>query len=308
MSTCVILNPGAGSGEEIGELRERLDQQLPGAAVRITEKAGDATAIAREALASGVELIVAAGGDGTLNEVVNGLAADFGRARLGLLPFGTGNDFARSIDVPADLDGALAILAAGAVRSVDVARATLAGESRHFVNMSAGGIGGIVSEKASEHKDRWGPLAYLRAAVGTLSELQGFQIRIILNGDERLEIEAYNVILSNGRYVAAGIPASPQSWLDDGLLDVMIVPIASLPELALLVPQILLGLHTESDRLLFRKASRIDIESVPPMSFNIDGELIGEGPIRFELLPRALEVVVGPNAAVAEPSSTPLAS
>jgi diacylglycerol kinase (ATP) len=299
MRTCVILNPGAGSVEEIGDLRERLDQQIPEASIRVTEKAGDATAIAREALASGAGLIVAMGGDGTLNEVVAGLADDFGRARLGLLPLGTGNDFARSIDVPADLDAALAVLAAGNVRRVDVARATLAGESRHFVNMSAGGVGGMVSEKASEHKERWGPLAYLRAAVGTLPELQGFKTRITLDGFERLDVDAYNVVVSNGRYVAAGIPVSPRSLLDDGLLDVMLVPAVSLPELALLVPQILLGRHTESDLLHFRKAGRIDIEADPPMSFNVDGELIGEGPIRFELLPRVLEVVVGPDAAVA---------
>jgi diacylglycerol kinase (ATP) len=299
MRTCVILNPGAGSVEEIGDLRERLDQQIPEASIRVTEKAGDATAIAREALASGAGLIVAMGGDGTLNEVVAGLADDFGRARLGLLPLGTGNDFARSIDVPADLDAALAVLAAGHVRRVDVARATLAGESRHFVNMSAGGVGGMVSEKASEHKERWGPLAYLRAAVGTLPELQGFKTRITLDGFERLDVDAYNVVVSNGRYVAAGIPVSPRSLLDDGLLDVMLVPAVSLPELALLVPQILLGRHTESDLLHFRKAGRIDIEADPPMSFNVDGELIGEGPIRFELLPRVLEVVVGPDAAVA---------
>ncbi len=164
--------------------------------------------------------------------------------------------------------------------------------------MSAGGFGGLVSEKAAELKARWGPLAYLRAAVGTLPEIEGFSARITFDGTERLEIEAYNVVISNGRYVAAGIPAAPLSRLDDGLLDVMLVPAASLPELALLIPQILLGKHTESDLLLFRRAGRIEIESDPRMPFNVDGEVIGDGPILFEVLPRALEVIVGPNAAV----------
>jgi diacylglycerol kinase (ATP) len=298
MKTWIILNPKAGSAGEIEALRETLKLRVPAAAVRVTRKAGDARRIARKALASGVGLVVAAGGDGTINEVVNGLAADFGSARLGLLPLGTGNDFARSIDVPADLDAALDILEAGRVRTVDVARARFGRRRRWFINVSAGGFSGAVSEKASEVKDRWGPLAYLRAAVGTLPQLQGHNARITLDGGERLEVETYNVVVSNGRYVAGGIPVAPQSRLDDGRLDVMITPSATIPQLARLVPQILLGRHAESDLLLFREAARIDIESDPPMSFNVDGELIGDGPVSFEVLPRALEVVVGPAAAV----------
>lgn len=293
MKTCFIINPNAGSVGEIEALRERLGS-LRDAEVRLTRKAGDAKTIARRALASGAELIVAAGGDGTLNEVVNGLAADFGRARLGLLPLGTGNDFARSIDVPADLDAALDILAAGRLRTVDLARATLGRRRRWFINMSAGGFSGAVSEKAAEVKDRWGPLAYLRAAVGTLPQLQGHDVRVTLDGGERLAVEAYNVVVSNGRFVAGGIPVAPQSRLDDGRLDVMIAPNATIPQLARLIPQVLLGRHTESDLLLFRKAAQIEIESDPPMSFNLDGELLGDGPIRFEVKPRALEVIVGP--------------
>jgi diacylglycerol kinase (ATP) len=244
-------------------------------------------------------LVVAAGGDGTLNEVVNGLMqareGDPERVRLGLLPLGTGNDFARSINVPADLDAALAILETGHVQAVDVACATFAHQSRYFINVSAGGFSGVVSEKASEAKDRWGPLAYLRAAVGTLPELQGFKCRITINGTEELELDTYNIVIANGRFVAAGIPVAPEAKLDDGLLDVMIAPAATIPQLALLVPQVLLGRHTESDLLLFRKATRIQVESDPPMSFNVDGELIGDEPASFTVLPRALRMIVGPE-------------
>ncbi|MFL6197420.1 MAG: diacylglycerol/lipid kinase family protein [Thermoanaerobaculia bacterium] len=296
MRTCVIVNPNAGSVDELDTLRAVVRKL--GAVLRQTEKAGDARHMAREALESGAGLVVAAGGDGTLNEVVNGLAGesgDFRAARLGLLPLGTGNDFARSINVPADLEAALAVLLEGRTLAVDVARATLPHETRWFVNMAAGGFSGIVSEKADEAKDRWGPLAYLRAALGTLPELQGFKARITVNHSEQLEIDAYNVIVSNGRFVAAGIPVAPQSRLDDGLLDLMIAPATTIPQLALLVPQILLGRHAESELLLFRKATQIEIESHPPMSFNVDGELIGEAPVRFDVLPRALEVIVGPE-------------
>ncbi|HKI02370.1 MAG TPA: diacylglycerol kinase family protein [Thermoanaerobaculia bacterium] len=292
--TCIILNPNAGSAGEVERLREALEKH-PDTVVRVTEKEGDAREIAAAAVGDGAELVVAAGGDGTLNEVVNGLGkADFG-TRLGLVPLGTGNDFARSINVPADLDAALAILETGRVQAVDVACATFAHQSRYFINVSAGGFSGVVSVKAGEAKDRWGPLAYLRAAVGTLPELQGFKTRITLNGGEVLDLETYNIVIANGRFVAAGIPVAPQAKLDDGLLDVMIAPAVTMPQLALLIPQVLMGRHTENDLLLFRKVTSIEIESDPPMSFNVDGELIGDEPARFVVLPRALEVIVGPE-------------
>jgi diacylglycerol kinase (ATP) len=296
MKTAIIINPNAGSVAEVSALHTRLEQ-LPGTAVLRTDGAGHAQELAREAARSGAGLVVAAGGDGTLNEVLNGLSEGFGRVRLGLLPLGTGNDFARSINVPADLDGALEILLAGRTRRIDVGCARLRTFSRYFINMAVGGFSGIVSEKADEAKERWGPLAYLRAAIGTLGELQGFRAVVTLNGTpdgtERIDLETYNVVVSNGRFVAAGIPVAPQSETDDGYLDLMLVPSTSIPQLAFLASQVLLARHLESDLALYRKARSIEIESDPPMSFNVDGEVIGDEPARFEVLPQALEVVVG---------------
>ncbi|HWN42396.1 MAG TPA: diacylglycerol kinase family protein [Thermoanaerobaculia bacterium] len=296
-STCIIVNPNAGSVEDLGILEAALGR-LPGSRICRTEEAGDAERLAREAVRDGADLVVAAGGDGTLNEVVNGLSEDFGKARLGLLPLGTGNDFARSIGVPDDLESALALLESGSARFVDVARATIGETGRCFVNMSAGGFSGEVSERASEAKDLWGPLAYMRGAIGALPELKGFLTTITLNGAETLRLETYNIVVCNGRYVASGIPAAPTAVLDDGLLDVLIAPMTTIPQLAVLIPQVLLGRHLESDLLLFRRATRVEIECDPPMGFNVDGELIGEGTARFEILPRALQVIVGPEVGV----------
>lgn len=305
MRTCIIVNPNAGSVEDLKTLEARLGE-LPDAGVVRTQAAGDAERLAREAVRDGADLVVAAGGDGTLNEVVNGLADAFEGVRLGLLPLGTGNDFARSIGVPDDLEGALAVLENGAAREVDVGRATIGEISRFFVNMSAGGFSGEVSERASEAKDRWGPLAYMRAAIDALPELKGFLTRIVVNGAETLEMEASNIIVTNGRYVASGIPAAPKAVLDDGLFDLLIAPPLTIPQLAVLVPQVLLGMHMDNDLLLFRRATRIEIECDPPMAFNVDGELIGEGTARFEILPRALRVVAGNVDGGAFSGETPL--
>lgn len=294
MPTCIIVNPGAGSGEELEVLQSALGR-LPDSHVLRTAAAGDAERFARKAVRDGADLVVAAGGDGTLNEVLNGLSEDFGKARLGLIPLGTGNDFARSIGVPDDVEGALAVLLEGTVRGLDVARATIGDTCRCFVNMSVGGFSGEVSERASEAKETWGPLAYLRGALGALPELKGFLTKITLNGGETLSLETFNIVVANGRYVASGIPAAPAAVLDDGLLDVVISPMTTIPQLAVLMPQVLLGLHLESDLLLFRRATRVEVECDPPMAFNVDGELIGEGTARFEILPRALQVIAGPT-------------
>lgn len=294
MKIRIIVNPNAGSVESLATLKESLGHQ-PGTEICSTDHEGHAEELARQAVEEGAELVVAAGGDGTLNEVVNGLSPGFDRARLGLLPLGTGNDFARSIGVPADVEGAMAVLREGRVRRIDVGRATVGGKSRCFLNMAVGGFSGVVSEKASDAKELWGPLAYMRGALDALPELQAFETSIVLNGAERLRVATYNVVISNGRYVAAGIPVAPQAEVDDGLFEVMIAPATTIPNLALLVPQVLLGQHLNSDLLLFRRATRIEIESDPPMAFNVDGELLGEESSVFEVQPRALEMIVGPD-------------
>ena len=296
MRTRVVLNPNAGSADDCAALRAGV-AALGDAEVCTTEGPGDAERLAREAVEAGYEQVIAAGGDGTLNEVVNGLAVDFGAARLGLLPLGTGNDFARSIGVPAELDGALAVLAAGRTAALDVGRA-VAATPRHFVNVSAGGFSGVINEKMdAEVKRSWGPLSYLRSAVEAFPELAPFQATLRLDGGETLDVSAYSVVVANARYVAAGIPVAPEARLDDGLLDLMIVPESSVPQLAVLVPLVLLGRHTGSDLAIFRRAAAIELRSEPPMSFNVDGELLPDQPTRFEVLPRALRVVVGEMAA-----------
>ena len=319
MRTCVVLNPGAGNVDEgnvdagsvgdAGAIAAALGR-LPEAELWQTRAPGDAERLAAEAAAAGAELVVAAGGDGTLNGVVNGLAPWFGRVRLGLLPLGTGNDFARSIGVPADLEQALAVLVAGRTQRLDVGRTTWRGAEptsqsrvRHFINMSAGGFSDAVGEQLTpDMKRSWGPLAYLRSAVEALPDLEPYHAVLTLDGGEKLAVETYNVVVSNGRYVAGGIPAAPQARLDDGLFDVMIVPAASIPRLAVLVPLVLVGRHVDSDLLIFRRTARLKIASRPPMPFNLDGEPAGDTPIEYEVLARALEVVVGE---IEEPRAEP---
>jgi diacylglycerol kinase (ATP) len=292
---CLILNPAAGSAQQ-AELLEGL-RQLGSVWLVTAQAPGDATAAAKQALREGCTRVIAAGGDGTINEVVNGLAADFSQAELGVLPLGTGNDFARSIGMPLELPAAIATLLAGHTRPVDVVRVT--SEScplKHFINVSAGGFSAVVDQKMEAgSKDFWGSLAYALSAIKALPEMQSHLLRVELD-DETLEAAAVNVVVANGRFVAGGIPVAPRASLDDGLLDVLIFRALPLAQLALSVPRTLSGQHLDApgdDEVVFRQSRRVVLTADPPLEFNTDGELTGCTPVTFEILPRALRVVVG---------------
>jgi diacylglycerol kinase (ATP) len=290
-TTCIILNPSAGSIGDVDEITARLSQ-LPGAEVRVTHRPGSAARFAKTAIKKGRETIIAAGGDGTLNEVINGIGEKLGEARIGLLPLGTGNDFARSIEMPTDLDAAMDVIRAGQTRAVDLVRVT-SDEVRYFVNVSAGGFSGLVNEKLTpEMKQTWGPLAYLRSAAAALPELRAYRTTLALDNTESITMELYNVVVANGRYVAGGRLIAPDASIDDGLLDVVLIPERPAGELALVVAQIALGTHLSSAAVVHRQAAKVTVNSKPGMWFNVDGELVGNEPATFEIVPRGLRFIV----------------
>jgi diacylglycerol kinase (ATP) len=288
--TCIILNPSAGSIRDLDALAARL-AQLPDAEIRLTTKPGSAARFVKTAIRKGRTTIVAAGGDGTLNEVINGIGENFGEIRVGLLPLGTGNDFGRSIAMPVDLEAALEVIRAGEIRAVDLVRVT-SDEVRYFVNVSAGGFSGLVNEKLTpEMKKTWGPLAYLRSAAAALPELRAYRTTLALDNEESIMMELYNVVVANGRYVAGGRLIAPEAAIDDGLLDVILIPQRPAAEMALIVAQIALGTHLSSEAVVYRRARKLTVNSKPGMWFNVDGELVGNEPASFEIVPRALRFI-----------------
>jgi diacylglycerol kinase (ATP) len=289
-TTCIILNPSAGSVRDLDDVVARLGR-LPNAEIRLTGRRGSAARFAQAALQKGRKIVVAAGGDGTLNEVVNGIGENVRGIRVGLIPLGTGNDFARTIGVPTDLEAAIDLIAAGDTRKVDLVRVT-SDEVRYFVNVSAGGFSGLVDEKLTRAmKKTWGPLAYLRSAAAALPELRAYRTTLAFDNTESLMLDLYNVVVANGRYVGGGTLIAPEASIDDGLLDIVLIPQRSAPELALLAAQVAMGTHLSSDAIVFRRAAKLTVNSKPGMWFNVDGELVGNEPARFEILPRALRFI-----------------
>src|SRR5207248_10268231 len=275
MRTCIILNPIGGGVKKIDAVQDRL-RALKAERLCISQQAGDAEKFASES--SDFDLIVTAGGDGTLNEVVNGIAQGGCKAALGVLPLGTGNDFARTLGVPTDLETAIEQIMAAKTRAIDLVRVT-SDRVRYFVNVSSGGFSGLVDEKLTpEMKRAWGPLAYLRCAAAAFSELRGYTTSVALDGEPPREIDLYNVVVANGRYVAGGIPIAPEAEIADGLLDIVLIPERGPADLAIVAAQILVGKHLGSDGIIFKRAKKVAITSRPGMWFNVDGELIGNEP------------------------------
>jgi len=150
-----------------------------------------------------------------------------------------------------------------------------------------------VNEKLTpEMKKTWGPLAYLRGAAAALPELRAYRTTLAFDNAESLMMELYNVVVANGRYVAGGRSIAPEALIDDGLLDVILIPERPATELALVVAQIALGSHLSSGAIIHRRAKKLTVNSKPGMWFNVDGELVGNEPATFEIVPRALDFIV----------------
>lgn len=293
MKTCIICNPGAGSVDEREPIREKL-QQFPSAEIHFTENEGDAMRFAKQAVATGCELVIAAGGDGTLNQVINGIAPHADRVEVGLIPLGTGNDFARMLNLPTAIQDCIDVLLEGNSRPIDLVRVT-SDQVRYFINVSAGGFSGTVNEKMTpEIKQAWGPLAYLRCAAEALPELRAYRTEITLDDTTSLALDLYNAVVANGRYVAGGTLIAPEAAIDDGLLDVVLIPQSSAGNIALVAAQIVMGTHLTSEGVVFRRAKKVAVHSTPGMWFNVDGELVGNDPVTFEVLPRTLRFRAGP--------------
>ena len=293
MRRYIIFNPIAGSVRDRDQIVSQLKVRLKPTKLRFTQKKDDAEKWTREALRMKSDLIVVVGGDGTLNEVVNGLANRAHNTRIGIVPMGTGNDFARSLGLPSSLEENIDILKAAAKTTrVDVV-SVKSRRARYFVNVSAGGFSGLVDKKITpEIKRTWGPLTYVRGAAAALRDLHAYKTHIVLNDEERFAAELYNVVIANGRFVAGGLPIAPAADLSDGLIDIVLIPKVTGPELALIAAAIVLGKHLSNKAIIFRQVRKIAVRSRPGMWFNVDGELIGNAPALFQIVPRALRFIV----------------
>lgn len=270
--------------------------------VVFTKRPHHATQITRDALSSGYERIVALGGDGSINEVVNGFFENEAlinpEAVLGILPCGTGNDFIKTLGIPQDLRGAARALKDGQTRVIDVGKVSFIGldgqrQSRYFVNVADFGMGGVVMEKVNQQVGPpGGKLKFLRGIFDALSEFRSQ--RVWLSIDERVmePLTVYDVVVANGRHFGGGLCPAPLAELDDGLFDVVCFGEFSKVEVILNLGRLARGTHLDHPKVRSARGRRIQAEADERVLLEMDGEVVGRLPAVFEMIPRILPVSV----------------
>lgn len=290
--TVILFNPKAGGADALTDtdVFEPLRAQGHVVALVPGRWPGDLTERAARAVRDGVDLVVAAGGDGTLNEVLNGVARVRGglsRVALGLLPLGTGNDFARTLDLPSELPAAIGRLAEGRVRRLDAAHLN----RRLFINASGGGFTAETSARVSGRlKALVGRVAYLVGGAQALLEHAPVLTEIRLDDvHQTLPLQLFAVC--NGRTLGGGHTLAPEAEPDDGWLDVCLVHGTSTLDLVTLLPKLSSGAHVDDAQVLYTRARRVSLRFAVPTTVNADGEVIVTSRCVYEVLPGAVRFV-----------------
>ena len=301
----VIVNPAAAGGRtgkrwaafRTGLRRAGLDFEEA-----LTTRPDEATAIARREVMAGRPLVVAAGGDGTLNEVVNGFfergQAIPTKARLAMIPLGSGGDFRRTFGLPSAPEDVAALIMEDESQWVDVGRAEFrkaGGERsvRHFLNVADAGIGGeVVARVNRSSKPLGGTMAFLAASLSALFTWRNVPMRVTADGMTR-ELVAQQVVVANGRYYGSGMKVAPQADPGDGRFDVVLVGDVGLWENLRGLRRIRSGRHLDGSnpKVEHLLAARVEISSPAAVAVDLDGERPGMLPAAFEVAPRAIRLV-----------------
>lgn len=284
MKIAVALNPRSGSATGDEEISAAFNAfGVACVVVPLDEQAEERLIEA----ARTCDILVAAGGDGTVSTVADALVRSGGEAVLGVLALGTANDLGRSLGVPADLSEGVAIIVEGRTVPMDAIRLD---DGRVFVNQANGGFGGGVAQQLEDDvKSRWGPLGYWRASVDAAQEMPEYAISLTVDG-EPLQVSAMNVTVANARFGGGGVQLAPLAVLSDGKLDLVIMKSRAKLGLVSLIPRVLNATHGDLEDVISLQAQRVEFSATPEMPFSIDGEVTDEHPWLFEVLPGRLQV------------------
>ena len=286
----LIYNPTAGRemiAKKLPQLLAVLEQAGYETSCHATTGRGYATREARIAAERGEDVVIAAGGDGTIHEVVNGLAEFPNPPALGILPGGTTNDLARALKLPRDLEEACKVIAKGNTVDVDVG---VFGD-KYFINVAAAGrLTEVTYEAPSRLKSMVGPLAYYAKAIEKLGSLHHpFPVEL-QTPRGKWKSEIWLIIIANSVSVGGFERLAPEASLNDGLFDVLIIPKANIPDLLHLAALARKGEHIRDSRIIYFQTDELEINTPISLKLNLDGEWGGELSGKVKMLPRHLKI------------------
>lgn len=287
----LIYNPTSGREEmkkRLPEILQRLERGGFETSTHATIGEGDATLAAAHAVSRGFDLIIAAGGDGTLCEVVNGMAEREGRPPLGILPLGTTNDFARALGIPKNLEYACDLITQQYTTDIDVGKIN----NRYFINIAGGGsLTELTYEVPSKLKTVIGQLAYYMKGLEKLPRLKPIEL-YVKAGDKEFHEEVMMFLVGNSNSVGGFEKLAPEASMNDGLFDVLILRKCNLAEFIRVVTLALRGEHLSDPNLIYFQTNHIEINSPDYVQLNLDGEFGGTLPCVMTNLKSHLQIIV----------------
>jgi diacylglycerol kinase (ATP) len=296
--TVFLVNPASDNGAT-----GRRWPQLANAAASLGLK-GDAlfsqrpdhlTELARQAADGGAELLVVVGGDGSVNEVANGVAQR--EVEIAVIARGTGWDFVRTYGIPRRIEEAVDVALNGATREIDLGRVLYhswsgSDEVRWFANVASVGMSGAIAQRANETtKALGGRMSYLLATLSVFARWQVGDVRVSVDDNVR-DGRMHDVVVGNGRYLGGGMMICPEAEPDDGLFDVLLIGDLTKRDLLLTLPKTYRGKHLPHPKAELLRGTNVTVEAPSPLPVELDGEQPGTTPVRFELVPRALALRV----------------
>jgi len=307
MRMVFIVNPHAARGtvgKNWPQIRELAEKHLGGFKSFITTAPGEATQFARLAVSEGAQCVVCVGGDGTLNEVINGLMSKEGptnpEVQLGFIPNGTGCDFRRTLRLPTNPEDALKVIQGGRARPIDLGRLHYTaheGESRtrYFHNLTSFGLGGEVDERVNKSgKKLGGFLSFIIATFVSLVLYEKKSIRLRVDDHFDEEVVVLNVAVANGQYHGGGMWVAPGADPSDGMFHVTIIGELSLPEVFYYLPKLYNGKILQVKRVRSLTGKKVEAFSEGRVLLDVDGEQSGCLPATIEILPSAMRIL-GPE-------------
>ncbi len=300
----VIINPESAGGKT-GKIQRQILNTLERKigkrySLFVTRKPLDASFSAKKAIRAGSELIIAVGGDGTIQETVNGFFSNgypsSPACQLGIIDSGTGSGFAQSLGLPPTIDEQLELILSGRTRLMDVGRAVYSDKSgrpreRFFVNECQAGIGGeIVRNVSSKKKKLGGQLSFGLSSLSAAFRYTSPSMTVLIDRNRTITERFISIVMANGNFMAGGMKLAPKAKVDDGLFDILLIHEQSIPQRLWNFPKIYNGTHIDSSKFSSYRGKRIFLTSSEHVLFEADGELLGWLPCMVEILPSALPV------------------